>query len=277
MKLCDLHTHSNCSDGSFSPAELVRLAEEAGLSAIALTDHNTSKGLAQFMAAGEDSEVITVAGCEFSTGYEGTELHIVGLFFPKSAWSEIEDYVELMSIAKRNSNKKLIEALQGAGYDITYDEVAAMTDADEFNRAHVARLLVAKGYFEKTADVFDNILRVEHGYYTPPQRLSALATVRFIKTYGGVAVLAHPFLNLDYDGLLDFLPKAKEAGLDAIETRYSTFDGETTAKAIELAEKFGLKQSGGSDFHGAAKPDISVGSGRGNLQVPFEFYENLKP
>ena len=277
MKLCDLHTHSYYSDGSLSPAELVKLAEEAGLSAVALTDHNTSKGLPEFMEAGRNSVVETVAGCEFSTDYEGTELHIVGLFFPENAWSEIEDYVELMSIAKHASNIKLIRALQGAGYNLTYDEVAATTDADEFNRAHIARVLVSKGYFESTADAFDKILKEKHGFYKPPKRLSAIGTIRFIKDFGGVAVLAHPFLNLDCDGLNDFLPIAKETGLDAIETRYSTFDEETSKKAAELAEKFGLKQSGGSDFHGAAKPDISIGSGRGNLQIPFDFYENLKP
>jgi predicted metal-dependent phosphoesterase TrpH len=95
--------------------------------------------------------------------------------------------------------------------------------------------------------------------------------------YGAAAILAHPFLNLTYNGLTEFLPLAKEAGLDAIETRYSMFDEKTTEKAIELAQRFGLKQSGGSDFHGKAKPDIDLGNGRGTLSVPFSFYESLRP
>lgn len=277
MKTCDLHTHSYYSDGSKSPAQLIALAEKAGVKALALTDHNTAKGLKEFMEAGRNSDVITVAGCEFSTGYGDTEFHIVGLFFPEETWVEIEDFVELMNIAKRNSNTNLINALRQGGYDITYDEVSAITDAEEFNRAHVARVLVSKGYAKNTDDAFNNILMEKHGFYVPPKRLSSFAAIKFIKNYGGVAVLAHPFLNMDYDGLTEYLPKAKEAGLDAIETLYSKFDDATTAKAVELAERFKLKQSGGSDFHGEAKPDISVGTGKGNLEVPFEFYENLKP
>lgn len=260
-----------------SPAELVKLAEVKGLAAVALTDHNTSKGLPEFMSAAEQSGVIGVPGCEFSTDYDGTELHIVGLFFPKESWSEIEDYVELAKMAKRNSNRKLIEALQADGYDVSYEEAAALTDSDTFNRAHVARVLLAKGQIESVADAFNTILKEGNGYYVAAKRLSALLTIRFIKSYGGVAVLAHPFLNLDYDGLLRFLPLAKDEGLDAIETLYSTFDEATTGKAFELASMFDLKMSGGSDFHGAAKPDIDLGTGRGNLRVPFEFYEALKP
>ena len=276
MKVCDLHCHSTFSDGSMTPTDIVKLAEQQGLSALALTDHNTSKGLAEFINAGKGSSVETVAGCEFSTDYEGTELHIVGLFMPESAWKEIEDYVELMHMAKRNSNIKLIERLCAAGFDITYDEVAKTTDADEFNRAHVARVLAEKGYAKSVQDAFDKILKESCGYYVPPKRLGALATIRFIKANSGTAVFAHPFLNMNYEQLVEFLPKAKEAGLDAMETLYSKYDEQTTLKAKELAKRFGLKESGGSDFHGKAKPDISLGTGRGNLKVPYEFYENLK-
>ncbi len=275
MKTCDLHTHSLFSDGTCTPTELVRLARQQGVSALALTDHNTSKGLAEFMEAGRNSGVITVPGCEFSTDYEGTELHIVGLFFDEKTWAEIEDYVELMHIAKRNSNMRLIEKLREAHYDITYEEVSKITDADEFNRAHVARILFAKGYVKSVDEAFKTVLKEGNGFYVQPKRLSSLATIRFIKSYGGVAILAHPFLNLSYDGLCEFLPKAKAQGLDAIETLYSTFNEETVKKAIELTRRFGLLQSGGSDFHGKTKPDISLGTGRGNLSVPFEFYEKL--
>ena len=276
MKTCDLHTHSYYSDGTKSPAELVRLAEEAGLSAVALTDHNTTKGLKEFMKAGEKSSVITVPGCEFSTDYKGTELHIVGLFFPESAYVEVEDFVELMTIAKKNSNLKLISALQKARFDITYDEVAKSTDASEFNRAHVARVMLKKGYVKSVNEAFSEYLSESKGMYVPPKRIGAIATIKFINYYGAVAVLAHPFLNLDYDGLLEFLPEAKAAGLTAIETRYSKFSAETTEKAVGLAEKFGLLESGGSDYHGDTKPDISIGTGTGSLSVPFEFYEKLK-
>ena len=154
MKTCDLHTHSTFSDGSLTPYELVKRASAAGLSALALTDHNTSKGLPDFTAAASESGIIAVPGCEFSTDYEGTELHIVGLFFPEETWSEIEDYVDLYRIAKSNSNKKLIRALQDEGYPVTFDEVRALSGSDNFNRSHIARLLVGKGIFADTKEAF---------------------------------------------------------------------------------------------------------------------------
>lgn len=275
MKKCDLHCHSCFSDGSMTPTELVKLAEQQGLSALALTDHNTTKGLGELMRAGDSSSVITVAGSELSTDYEGKELHIVALFLPEQSWAELEDFVALMHLAKHTSNLKLIEALNQAGYAITYEEVAAITDADEFNRAHVARVLTEKGYTASVSEAFETLLAEGNGFYVPPKRLSALSAIKFIKNNGGVAVLAHPFLNLTYDELTVFLPKAKACGLDAMETRYSTFDAETTRLAEELAQRFSLLPSGGSDFHGKAKPDIALGTGRGNLSVPFAYYEAL--
>ena len=277
MKHCDLHCHSCYSDGSATPSELIRLAEEKGLGALALTDHNSGKGLAEFMAAGRESGVIPVPGCEFTTEYNGKELHIVGLFFEERYWPEIEDYVELMHIAKHHANERMMRALQQAGYDVHYGEAKALTDADEFNRAHVARLLMQKGYVASVSEAFDTILKEGAGFYFPPRRLPSLGTIRFIKQYGAVAVFAHPFLNMNEEELLEFLPKAKEAGLDAMETRYSKYAPETTRRAEEMAVRFGLKQSGGSDYHGAAKPDIDLGTGRGDLAVPFSFYEDLRP
>ncbi|MBQ9531325.1 MAG: PHP domain-containing protein [Eubacterium sp.] len=275
MKLCDLHSHSTFSDGTFTPTQIVALAEELGLSAVALTDHNTSKGLPEFMKAGEHSSVETIPGCEFSTDWEGHELHIVGLFFSEEKWAEVEDYVELLNMAKKNSNLKLIKNLNDAGYEITYDEVAKSTDASEFNRAHVAKILLKKGYASSMDDAFKNILREDLGYYIPPKRLNALTTIRFIKDNGGAAILAHAFLNLTYEELEIFLPQAKEAGLDAMETLYSKFSDEETTRAKELVKRFGLKESGGSDFHGTNKPDIQLGSGMGNLKIPLKFMEKL--
>jgi len=276
MKTCDLHCHSTFSDGSLTPSELVSLAEKQGLSALALTDHNTGKGLSEFMKAGKNSTVETIAGCEFSTDYEGKELHIVGLFFPESAWVEIEDYVELMNMAKKASNLSLIKKLNNAGFRLTYDEVAKTTDAKEFNRAHVARVLVSKGFAASVNEAFEKILKEKHGFYTPPKRVSSLGTIKFIRANGAIPVLAHPFLNMSYEQLEEFLPKAKKAGLIGIETLYSKFSEEETQKAKELAGRFDLKESGGSDFHGKAKPDIELGTGRGNLCIPYEFAQNLK-
>lgn len=285
MKICDLHTHSNYSDGSLPPAELVRMAENKGLSALALTDHNTAAGLPEFMKAGESSKVITVAGCEFSTEYtlcadDGEsrvqELHIVGLFFDESVWGSVEEYVSEHMKNKKISNQNMIKRLQDAGYDITYDEVSAITDAGEFNRAHIARILCRKGYIERPADAFEELLKEGCGFYIPPKRPDVFETIKFIKKNGAVSVLAHPFLELSADELRCFLRAAKPAGLDAIETNYSKFDDEMIKQACAIASEMGLARSGGSDFHGDAKPDVEMGTGRGSLEVPFDYYEDLR-
>ena len=276
MKLCDLHTHSTFSDGSLTPAELVGLAEKTGLAAVALTDHNTAAGLPELMAAGKNSTVITVPGCEFSTDYGKTELHIVGLFFPEETWRDVDDYVQPMRNAKKQSNLRLIERLQSAGYDIAYREVADLAKSDSFNRAHAALILVRKGYAADINDAFKRLLSTKSGNYIPPRRIDAFETVRFIREHGAAAVLAHPLLNLDEKGLEAFLPAAKEYGLTGIETRYSKFSDKETETLERLAEKYGLLQSGGSDYHGAAKPTLHLGTGYGNLRVPFDFFEALK-
>ena len=285
MKICDLHTHSNYSDGSLPPAELVRMAENKGLSALALTDHNTAAGLPEFMKAGESSKVITVAGCEFSTEYtlcadDGEsrvqELHIVGLFFDESVWGSVEEYVSEHMKNKKISNQNMIKRLQDAGYDITYDEVSAITDAGEFNRAHIARILCRKGYIERPADAFEELLKEGCGFYIPPKRPDVFETIKFIKKNGAVSVLAHPFLELSADELRCFLRAAKPAGLDAIETNYSKFDDEIIKQACAIAGEMELARSGGSDFHGDAKPDVEMGTGRGSLEVPFDYYEDLR-
>ena len=285
MKICDLHTHSNYSDGSLPPAKLVRMAENKGLSALALTDHNTAAGLPEFMKAGESSKVITVAGCEFSTEYtlcadDGEsrvqELHIVGLFFDESVWGSVEEYVSEHMKNKKISNQNMIKRLQDAGYDITYDEVSAITDAGEFNRAHIARILCRKGYIERPADAFEELLKEGCGFYIPPKRPDVFETIKFIKKNGAVSVLAHPFLELSADELRCFLRAAKPAGLDAIETNYSKFDDEMIKQACAIAGEMELARSGGSDFHGDAKPDVEMGTGRGSLEVPFDYYEDLR-
>ncbi len=275
-KRCDLHSHSTCSDGTFTPAELVTLAEEKGLSALALTDHNTAEGLKEFMEAGKNSPVITVPGCEFTTEWREKEIHIVGLFFREEYWQEITDFLELVNIAKTNANKILIDNLVKAGYKITFEEVAALSGSDIFNRSHVARILEQKGYVPTVSAAFDTLLKEGNGFYIPARRITSAAAVRFIKTFEATAIVAHPLLNLTPEELREFLPEMKEAGLDAIETEYTEFTPEMKKTAVSLAEEFSLKQSGGSDFHGAAKPDIELGSGRGDLFVPYSFYEDMK-
>ena len=274
-KICDLHCHSTFSDGTLTPTELVQLAEQEGLSALALTDHNTSRGLKEFMEAGKNSSVITVPGCEFTTEWNKKEIHIVGLFFKEETWAEIEDFLELQHMAKISSNHLLVQRLNKAGYEVTEEEAAALTDGKDFNRSHIARVLTAKGYVKNVKEAFATLLKDGNGFYVPPKRITSIAAIRFIKVFGAAAIMAHPLLNLTEEEMREFLPEAKKAGLDAIETNYTEFDEKMTQCAVNLAQEFDLKQSGGSDYHGAAKPWISLGRGRGNLAVPYAFYEDL--
>lgn len=276
-RTCDLHVHSTFSDGTLTPKQLIREAERCGLSAVALCDHNTVAGLPDFLAAGEGSCVEAVAGTEFSTDFNGTELHILGLFIKPEHYDRITALLEDFRRLKEESNRDLVASLSAAGYVLDYDSIKAATPNGQVNRAHIAAVLFDHGYTESVKDAFKRLLAPKHGFYKPPERLNAFDCIRFIKSLGCVAVLAHPFLSLDSgEELRTFLEEAVPCGLDGMETVYSTYTEEQRAEAAAIAEEFGLKQSGGSDFHGGNKPDISMGTGRGNLNIPFSMLEGLK-
>ncbi len=273
--LCDLHVHSNFSDGTDTPRELIRQAQTLGLGAIALCDHNTVAGLPDFMAAAAGSGVEAVAGCEFSTDYQGTELHILGLFLAPEHYAAVTALLEKAQREKEESNRNLVRALNEAGYAIDYEKVVARSQGS-VNRAHIAAELLEQGYVSSIQEAFKSLLTKKRGFYRPPQRIGAYDCIRFIQSLGAVAVLAHPFLNLDGDALRTFLPQAMEAGLDGMEVLYSKYSPETTEEALSIAQAFRLLPSGGSDYHGNNKPDIAMGTGRGNLQIPYAWLEALK-
>ena len=274
-KLCDLHTHSTYSDGTLTPAQLIALAREKKLSAITLSDHNTVAGLPLFLEAAEGSGVEAVPGIEFSTEYEGTELHILGLFIKPCHYEKINALLRQFLERKETSNRQLVQRLQAAGMDLDYEEIRNQA-AGSVNRARIAAKMVEKGYCQSIKQAFSDWLSPKKGYYIPPLRPDAYETIRFIKSLGAVAVLAHPFLSLQEAQLRAFLPEAVAAGLDGMEVYYAAYDKETTALAKQIAAEYGLLESGGSDFHGQNKPEIDLGSGKGDLSIPVELLEKLK-
>ena len=277
MGCCDLHTHSNFSDGTLTPAGLVAAAEAAGLSAIALTDHNTVAGLPAFLEAGRGSPVKTVAGVEFSTDYGAVELHILGLFIRPEHYAPITAMTEQMLLRKQQSNRDLIAKLNRLGYEISYNQVKATMPYGEPNRANIAAELTRLGYTASNKEAFKTLLSAERGYYQPPKRMDVFETISFLRSAGAVSVLAHPFLNLkEPEALERFLGPAKEAGLVGMEVLYPLFTPEQTSLAEGLVKKYGLLPSGGSDFHGENKPDIRLGTGKGTLRVPQSFLEGLE-
>ncbi len=275
-KICDLHTHSTFSDGTYAPEELVKEAVESGLSAIALTDHNTVAGLTEFTAAAKRFNIECVQGIEFSTDYNGTELHIVGLFLQKRFFGQISDYISFNKKAKERSNVETIERLNAAGYSVDYDEIKANAGKAYINRVQIAEALKMEGYVSSVKEAFSTLLSEKNGFYVPAKKVSALKTISFLDDIGAVSVLAHPLLNLNKDDLLIFLKDAKAVKLDAMETEYSEYDDAAKTFSKAVASEYSLLQSGGSDFHGANKPDIRLGTGKGALNVPYDFYMSLK-
>ena len=273
--ICDLHTHSLYSDGTYTPAELIEEAERIGLGAIALCDHNTTAGLSEFIRAAEGKNVEAITGIEFSTEYHNIELHMLALFINEEHFEMIEALVSKMRERKEARNRELIEALLADGYRIDYDKIKAESRG-QINRAHIAEALVNGGYVSSIKEAFSMFLAPERGYYKPPERLPVFEVIDFIGEIGAISVLAHPFLSLDEGKLREFLREAKEHGLVGMETVYSKYDEETTLLSKKIAKEFGLLESGGSDFHGSRKPDIALGVGRGELKVEIELLEKLK-
>jgi len=277
MLYCDLHNHSRCSDGADAPAKLVDIALEHGLKAIALTDHNTLTGLPEFLRAAEEKSLEVVPGVEITSEFSEREYHILALFVRPECYDTLE---EKLSEAVRNSERskrELVERLQVDFPELSdYDTLVRNHGGLPINRSHIAEEMLARGYVSTKNEAFTKYIDQGKGYYFPAQRLDALDVIRLIRKVGAVAVLAHPLYKTPEDELLAFLDKAVPCGLDAMEVYYSEYDRDTTDRALAIAEKYGLAFSGGSDYHGSMKAGLDMGTGRGGLAVPYEWYLNLR-
>lgn len=275
--ICDLHTHSIFSDGTYSPSEIINEAVRIGLSAVALCDHNTVDGLPEFLSAASGKPIEAIAGAEFSVDYEGTELHLLGLFIPAEYFEHVSRLMLDVNNRKEESNLALIDSLNRSGFSLNYATIKARTPNGKVNRAHIAAELTNLGYTASVEEAFDTLLSPAAGHYTEPKRLTVWEALDFVSSINAVPVIAHPFLNLTEARLNEFLPLAKKAGLKGMECYYSKYDAATTAKSLQIANSFGLKVSGGSDFHGSNKPGIFLGHGKNNLSIPYECVLALKP
>ena len=271
---CDLHTHSVFSDGTYTPGEIIAEAKRLGL-IVALTDHNTAAGLPEFMDAAQKLGVTAVPGVEFSTEYNGKELHLLGLFVLPEHYAAVEHMVKEQHVLKEISNMELVERLNQAGYLIDYAKVKRRNPNGNANRAHMAAELLDQGYVSSIREAFDTILSDNGGFYVPPSRLQLIDVIKELRRIGVLPILAHPLQELTEPELRDLLPNAIEAGLAGMETMHSSYTPETIALAEKIAAEFNLLSSGGSDFHGSVKPGISLGTGRGWLCIPSKIYSNL--
>ena len=271
---CDLHTHSIFSDGSFSPEEIIAEAKRQDL-VVALTDHNTVSGLPAFMEAAKAQGVTAVPGVELSTVCEEHELHLVGLFITPEHYKAVEGLCREFHALKEVSNMEMVERLNEAGYMINYLSVKRRNPTGNANRAHIAAELMEQGYVQSVAEAFKTLLAEDKGFYVPPDRLKTVDAIGFLRKIGAVPVWAHPLQELDGAAVRRLLPSLVAAGLVGMETQHSSYDLPTVALAEEIAGEFDLLPSGGSDFHGANKPGILLGEGKGKLNVPNQVYMDL--
>ncbi len=276
MNRVDLHLHTTHSDGSCTPSEVIGLAHQAGVTALAITDHDIMTGVAEAITAGNGYGIEVIPGVEISSVIGQSELHILGYFLDWQDPALNERFTSLRA-SRHRRNPQIIERLQALGIDISYEEVRALAGSDSVGRPHIARALMDKRVVSSAKNAFDRFLADGRPAYVPRELPSPAEAIQWIKTAGGLAVLAHPtWVKLAGRSLIELVRDLKSAGLDGIEVYYSTHAARQTREYLSLAQQLGLLVTGGSDFHGLTKPDIDVGIGKGSLHIPAALLTNMK-
>lgn len=268
MDKIDLHVHTTASDGTMSPKEVVSLATMLGLKAIALTDHDTMAGLQEAGEAAELMGISVVPGIEISSEYQGKEVHVLGYFLDPEA-QKLKDYIQWVGQSRKTRNEKILEKLQKKGYDITLEQLEEKFPGATLGRPHIAQRLVELGAVSSVKEAFRRYLDTGRSCYVPRQYIPFADGVKLIRDCGGVAVLAHPlqygYGKAELEALVKTAAEAKVTGMEILYTGYTQGD---IQKLYDLAEKYTLLPTGGSDFHGENKPGVQLGSGDGKLAVP---------
>lgn len=308
--MVDLHVHSTRSDGTYTPARLVDYAREKGLSAFALTDHDTVDGLEEALryAAGlrqhpadpnipappdaaltvrsakADKDGISsgspvpevIPGIELSSEYQGKDVHIVGLYIDRHN-PRFQEYLRGFVNSRDTRNHKMCTLLQGAGIDISYEKLQSAFPDSVITRAHYAKYMLTQGYVKSMAEAFDRYVGDHCPYYVPREKVTPTQAVALILETDGIPILAHPILYHMSDARLDALvSELKDAGLMGIEALYSTYHACDERQIRGLAGKYALLISGGSDFHGDNKPGLDLGTGYGGLCVPEDVLDKIR-
>lgn len=284
MSIVDLHVHSTKSDGTYTPTQLVDYAMEKGLRAFALTDHDTVNGLQEALSYAESlrgtvkasSVPEVIPGIEFSTEYQGKDVHIVGLYIDyqkKSFRDKLQEFVD-SRIAR---NRKMCALLQEAGFDISYEKLLEEFPNAVITRAHYAKYLLTHGYVKSLKEAFERYVGDHCPYFVPREKVTPAQAVELILEADGVPILAHPVLYRMSDARLETLvAELKEAGLMGLEAIYSTYNAGEERQMRNLARKYNLLISGGSDFHGDNKPGLDLAKGYGRLIVNGGVLSDIK-
>ena len=284
MGQVDLHTHSTCSDGTYTPAALMDYAAEKHLRAIALTDHDTMAGIDEAQARIEEQryDLELVPGIEFSTSWqvEGStreqEVHVVALFLDRhnaALQTHLRDFVA----SRIERNKKMCRLLTEAGMPVPYETLEAENPGAVITRAHIARFMLEHGYAKDKKEIFSRHIGEGCPCYVPREKITPFDAVRVALQAQGVPVLAHPMLyKLTEEELTLLARRMKEAGCIGIEAIYSTYTQAQEHTVRRIAADCGLLISGGSDFHGDNKPGLGLAVGYGRLFVPASVLETLR-
>jgi predicted metal-dependent phosphoesterase TrpH len=272
----DLHVHTSYSDGSFSPAEVVRRAVHVGLSAIAITDHDGVDGNAEAYAEGALNGLEVIPGVEISCNFTPKNVHVIGLFIDPTEERLVATLEEVREY-RRLRNPKILEKLAELGMSIAVEEVAAKARGRTIGRPHIAEVMVEKGYVADFQEAFEKYLAHNKPAYVHRRRVTAEEGIDLIHGAGGLAFLGHPGVYaLPARITENIIYKLARAGLDGAEVYYSDHLPTDTAILNRIVDEYDLLASGGTDFHGDAKPGIELGVGRGDLKVPYDLVARMK-
>lgn len=274
--MIDLHCHSTFSDGSLAPEQLAEEAAKIGLSALALTDHDTVAGLPRFLAAAEGKSFRAVPGVELSVDCSSGVMHMLG-YWMDVANPELVRQMEWIRNGREMRNRAMLEKLNALGFAMAWDEVQGFAGEDVVGRPHFAQVMLQKGYAKDKNEAFDKWLGDGKPGYADRPRLTAEVAVALIRQAGGVAVLAHPFsLRISKDAMAALFVELAAAGLAGVECYYSEHSADLTKEYLAMAKQANLVPTGGSDFHGEVSPGIRLGFGFGGLNVPDEVLAQLE-
>lgn len=274
--LIDLHTHTTHSDGSATPEELIESAALMRARAVAITDHDTITAIKKARVAAERFGVELVAGVEISAEFSPGTMHILGYCFDEGS-AALQKKLDELRRARERRNPEIASRLRSLGFDISYDEVEQIAGNEIVGRPHFARLMVGRGYVASIQEAFDMFLRKGAPAYVEKERPSPEESIAVIHEAGGIAVLAHPYqLNLGSSEEEALVSELAALGLDGVEALYSRLRPSERERYVAIAARHGLLVTGGSDYHGSFKPDISIVTGLGDLEVPYSLLEAIR-
>ena len=273
----DLHTHSTASDGTETPAALVARALEIGLTTLALTDHDTQYGVAEAVSAAADTRLELIPGTELSLDYDLGGMHLVVLWLEPGP-GPLQDRLAELRLGRDLRNAAIAERLAGLGMPLSIDEILEEAGEGTVGRPHIAAVMVRKGYVDSIDAAFELWLTSGRPGYVGRPRLTPEEAIQLTRESGAVPILAHPHtlgINRahEMEALLHRLVPAGLIGLEALYAGYRRFEREGYA---DLAKRFGLLTSGGSDYHGSYKPGLELGTGYGDLRIPETVVEDLR-